>query len=135
MKKPASSKIRRVHALLSASGLMDQKASLILQFTNDRETSSKNLRPSESDALITFLEGQAKERRQPMRNKIIHLLCLMGYTKADRPSDADYSRINGFIQNIGAHNPRKKYLNQLTYHQLVHITSQVEAMYKKHIKS
>lgn len=130
---PDRVKLKAIHTLLSVSGLEDQKESLVMSYTDGRETSSKKMTDREADKLIACLQSECKRRRQPMRNKIIHKLCLMGYVKegTDTP---DYDRINNYIQNIGNRNPKKKILNYLTYHELQQVVTQVESRYRKELK-
>lgn len=68
-----------------------------------------------------------------MRGKIIHYLCLMGYTKSD--GSADYDRINAYVQGIGSRNPRKVILNFLYEGELQDVLVQVEQRYRKEIKA
>lgn len=73
-------------------------------------------------------EKQLKALRR-MRGKVIHYLCLLGYT--DDSGQADYGRINEFIVNIGSRNPRRVILNYLYKDELLAVLNQVEAIYKK----
>lgn len=126
---PTSFTVRRIHALLASAGLMDQKQNILAGFG---VASTSDLERLDAEALIQYLTDQRKARCQPMRNAIIHHLALMGYTSGQKP---DYDRINNFIKSIGANNPKKKHLNQLSYQELHKVTTQVKAMYQNHIKA
>lgn len=76
------------------------------------------------------LYNAMNEERRKMRGKIIHLLCLIGMTKAGKP---DYDRINEFIVNIGSRNPKKKILNYLYKDELNDVLVQVESMYQNEL--
>lgn len=71
------------------------------------------------------------ESERKMRGKIIHYLCMMGFTTAtNRP---DFNRINEFVENIGNRNPKKKILNFLYEKELQEVLVQVEQMYRKEL--
>ena len=124
---------RRLHLLLKECGMDDAvKKSLVYQFSDERCTSSKELTAVEATALLRYLQDEHSKRCKPMRGKIIHYLCLLGYVDSnDRP---DWDRINAFIVGIGTNNPRKVILNYLYYSELPKLVSQVEAMYKHELK-
>ena len=80
--------------------------------------------------------AEMNARRKKMRAKVIHYLCLMGFTKPNADKEkmvADYDRINAFIQEIGSRNPRGKILNYLYESELKDVLVQVEAMYRKEL--
>lgn len=64
-----------------------------------------------------------------MIGKVVHLLCLLGYTLED--GTADKARINLFVKNIGSNNPRKVILPFLFEKELEKVATQVEQMYRK----
>lgn len=123
---------KHLHALLTQLNLMEQKQDLVRQFTNGRTISSKDMSIDEARALIKSLEDQKEQRTKKMRAKIIHLLCLLGYTLDD--GTPNYVRINRFIENIGARNPRKKPLPFLDPKETWAVLCQVEQMYAKELK-
>lgn len=128
---------KRLHALLTQLGLMEHKAELVREYSSINSNSSKDLQYNEAQSLIKHLERMApapkpkEDPRRKMRAKVIHYLCLMGYTKGEQP---DYDRINKFIVNIGSNNPRKVILNYLYEKELLPVVNQVEAMYKHEVK-
>ena len=80
--------------------------------------------------------AEMNARRKKMRAKVIHYLCLMGYTKPSKDNTKmvpDYVRINAFIQEIGSRNPKGKILNYLYENELRDVLVQVEAMYRKEL--
>jgi hypothetical protein len=137
---PAQNK--KLHALLGQLGLMEHKAELVREYSSQNSNSSKDLLWNEAQSLIKHLERRANSQpkaapagpdpRRKMRGKIIHYLCLMGYTTAGDQPDVD--RINKFIINIGSRNPRKVILNFLYEKELQQVLIQVEAMYLNEVK-
>lgn len=142
--------IRKIHAQLHKLGMMDEKRAIIMQWSTNNSPSSKDLTFNDARGLISWLNSRVSERsasskkrpvvprnkaenanakRQPMRNKIIHYLCMLGYT--DPGGRPDYERINNYIKNIGSRNPRKVILNYLWYEELIEVLNQVEERYKK----
>lgn len=64
-----SGQIKKVHTLLSKSGLMDQKRSLIEAVTNGRTTSSKQMTFDEAVSLINYLSNDS-DATYRMRMKV-----------------------------------------------------------------
>ena len=124
---------RRFHLLLKECGYDEEaKKSLVWAFSDEATSSSADLNPVEVDGLLRYLQDEHSKKCKPMRGKIIHYLCLLGYTVGN--DQADWDRINAFIKGIGANNPRKVQLNFLYYSELPKVVSQVEAMYKHEVK-
>lgn len=123
---------RRFHLLLKECDFTEQKETLVLAFTEGRASSSKELNAVEAEALLRYLQDEHSKKCKPMRGKIIHYLCLLGYV--DAADRADWGRIDGFVQGIGSNNPRRVRLNFLYYSELPKVVSQVEAMYKHELK-
>jgi hypothetical protein len=122
---------RQLHMLLNELNLAEQKAALVYSYSNNRTGSSKELMFGEARELIRHLQEKNKKNQpdlKPMRGKIIHYLCLLGYTLAN--GKADFDRINEFIKGIGSNNPRKVILNYLRYDELYKVVNQVEQMYR-----
>ncbi len=117
-----------LHLLLTQCGLEDMKETLVGSFTDSRSTSSADLTEYEASCMIDYLKAEHNAKCKPMRGKIIHYLCLLGYV--DGGGKADWGRIDNFIANIGSNNPRQVRLNFLYYKELPAVVSQVEAMYK-----
>ncbi len=124
---------RRYHLLLKELHLDDDaKAALCAAFSEDRTTSSKDLAPAEAAGLLRFLADEHNKLCKPMRGKIIHHLCLLGYK--DGKGEPDWGRIDGFIEKIGSNNPRQVRLNFLYRSELPAVVTQVEQMYRNQTK-
>ena len=114
----------------------EQVSDLAWSFSDERTRSTKELTITECNSLIEFLTNKLHDGKKAMRGKIIHLLCIMPlHPMVDSKGNADFERINNFIQNIGANNPKKKILNYLYYQELVPVVTQVQQMYDKEMKS
>ena len=74
--------------------------------------------------------GNKDDGTGKMRKKIIHLLASAGMTVSST-GKPDYKRIDDFVASIGSNNPDRKKLWKLSKSELVSVTSQVEALYKK----
>ena len=79
----------------------------------------------------------SNESRNPMRNLIRHYCHMLGMVdrKYGKKYPWDYTRMNNFIQNIGANNPRKAQLNMLSYYELLKVCNQVEQVYRKEMRT
>ncbi len=130
---------RKMWSLANELGYTTEDMSaLAYSYSNERTASTKELTLSECNKLLEYMAGEAtkqKKGRDKMRKKIIHLLCTLAQTPmVDAVGNADYERINAYVQNIGSNNPKKKILNYLYYDELLPVLNQVEAMYKKQTK-
>lgn len=142
------SQLRRLHQLLNALGLMEEKQHLVRQYTNGRTSSSRDMMPHEASALIKGLEGLQKPQVQPyiptahdqaasadiMRKKIISMFREIGYEVYDPAKGkivADMHRVYSFVKDKGYLKP--KGLNQYTAKELPRLVSQVECIYSKTI--
>ena len=124
---------RRFHLLLKECGMDEEvKRSLVYQFSDGRSTSSKELSQGEAWALLRYLQDQHSNLCRKMRGKIIHYLCLLGFVVGN--DQADWTRIDGYIEQMGSNNPRKVRLNFLYLSELPKVVTQVEAMYRKEFK-
>ena len=123
----------RYHLLIKECGLTEEeKQALVYSYSDGRGTSSKDLTPAEAKKLLAFLQNLHSTKCKPMRGKIIHYLCLLGYVNSD--DTADWDRINAFIVDIGRNNPRRVILNFLYHSELPAVVTQVEAMYRNETK-
>lgn len=120
---------RALHSLLAQLNLMDQKAELVRRYTEGRTCSSREMIAQEAEALVSALKTEKERAMRKSIGKVIHLLCLLGYVRSN--GEADYTRINRFIQNIGSNNPHRKTLHYLNRRELNAVVTQVEAMYQK----
>lgn len=124
------SKNKRIHGLLNQLGWMEQKMNLVRSFTNDRTASSSEMTNIEANKLMDHLQKEVDRMLRPMRNKVIHYMCLIGYTIGENP---DLKRIDVFIKNIGSRNPNKKGLYRLSKAELRDVLNQVEQRFKKEL--
>jgi len=142
------SQLRRLHQLLNALGLMEEKPQLVRQYTNERTSSSRAMMPHEAKMLIKGLEDLQKPKAKHytptahdqaasadiMRKKIISMFREIGYEVYDPTKSkivADMHRIYSFVRHKGYLKP--KGLNQYTAKELPGLVSQVECIYKKTI--
>jgi hypothetical protein len=126
---------KRLHALLSKQGLMEQKAVLVSNFTEGRTESSKEMTDGEVIQLIEALEPipldkvlktQLKaQRRTNTLRKCFSLFRLMGYTLFDKP---DYTRIDNFCI---ARSQAKKKLTDMNTRELSNLIYQLEKIVSK----
>ena len=64
MKKATNQQIIRFHTLASKLGCDDDaKISLVKQYTNNRETSTKQMEDKEIHRAISFLQKEVKDRK------------------------------------------------------------------------
>ncbi|RMF46268.1 MAG: hypothetical protein D6751_05490 [Deltaproteobacteria bacterium] len=109
----------------------DDRYMLVRQFSGGRTASLKELHPEELKALLQTLNQERLKRTKKMRAKVVHYLCLMGYTRPDGRPDLD--RINGFVQKrCGNANPKRKPLHFLSPAECRKVVTIVEQMYRKH---
>lgn len=121
-----------IYTLLDKLKIKDLKADLVYQYTAMRTEHTSDMTMDEAAELIKHLHGQLEDKVKPVRNKIIHYLCLYGMTTPQEKPD--YNRINEFVTNIGARNPNKRKLFDLWPEEAIAVLNQVEVMVKKTLK-
>lgn len=122
-----AAKTKVVFSLLTKLGWAEQKDQIVASFSSLGSASLKELTNFEGNKLIEHLSNEEKRANDPMRRKVIHIMCLMGYEVA-ATRQADYVRIDDFLQNrCGDHNPKKHRLRQLTHSELVGVLRVIEA--------
>jgi hypothetical protein len=127
-------KMRVVYALINKLGLQEQKNALVASFSATNNASLTDMSNQEANLLIAHLQGEEKRANDPMRRKIIHQLCLLGYTKPNTQSP-DYERIDQFLkERCGNKNPKKHKLNQLTHSELIAVLGIIGARVKKEVR-
>ncbi len=132
---------KRLHQLLTTTGLTEDKASLVGAYSNGRTTSSSELLVGEADQLIAHLEAIAAEQTKyqaprvieddpadRMRKKIIAKAHEMRWEVAG--SRADMARINAWCREKSF---GKKPLNAYTLDELPQLVSQFDLVYKKYL--
>jgi hypothetical protein len=147
------SKFSRFYALFRQAGLeQEDKNKLVLEASNQRTASLKELKAEELQSLEQHLQSKLPQSQAPkgwkqspaqsfpkhdelqkMRKKVIALLGYgLGwnvYDKAKNKMVADMVRIYGWVQKYGVHNPKK--LNEYDKKELAALITQVELMVKK----
>ena len=107
----------------------DQKINFVREVSQGRTASIKELDNLEANILLRKLTDAISKELSPMRKKVIHLMCLMGYVLPD--NTPDYGRINAWLQRYGRH---QKQLAKLNRSQLLAVLNQVDTMYRIHLK-
>lgn len=138
LNKPLINKaqLARIHAMLAKCGLMAYKADMVIEVTNGREHSTKQLTFEEANLMIARLDATIKERQrkqhepaQLMRRKIISCCREMGWVKGGK---ADMQRIYTWVLKYGyLHKP----LNKYTLQELPKLVTQAENMKNDYLKS
>jgi hypothetical protein len=130
-----TTQLQRIHVLLSKCGLMAYKGDMVIEVTNGREHSTKQLTFEEANVMIARLDATVKERAnkqqdkaQIMRRKIISCFREMNYVKGGK---ADMQRIYEWVIKYGY---LHKTLNQYTAQELPKLVSQVEIVKKDYLK-
>jgi hypothetical protein len=131
-----NTQLARIHVLLHKCGLMAYKADMVIEVTNGREHSTKQLTFDEANLMIARLEATIKERAkkaqepaQVMRRKIISCCREMGWVKGGK---ADMPRIYTWVLKYGyLHKP----LNAYTAMELPKLVTQAENMKNDFLKS
>jgi len=124
---------RRLHTLLSQLCIpIEEKAGLALQYSGGRTSSTSSLSGFECENLLDDLQAMWNRKTAKTRNAIIHYLCLLGYTTS--AGTPDYTRINTYIRDIGARNPKAKILGALNLKELNECCTQVKARYEHEMK-
>jgi hypothetical protein len=130
--KITPAQITKIHVLLNQLDLVSQKKEIIYQVTEGRSTSSKDLSIDEARTLINNLEGYNPNER--VKGAIFSLAykaeLIYGDSVADKRMNT--AKLNAWIKERGA---VKKYLNEMTYSELVKVQRQFEAIVKNIIKS
>ena len=119
-----------MHGLLSKAGLRDQKANLVLSFTDGRSESSADLLANEADSLIKYLKSFANtsDAENTMRRKIIAMCHRINWTKS--LGKVDMGRLNGWCREKSY---LKKNLNDYKYNELPKLVSEFTNVYKYYI--
>lgn len=122
---------KQLHTLLSANGLMAEKANIVLGFTDGRSESSRDLTDEEARELIDYLQKEKPDDAcNKMRRKIISLVYEMHWAKAG-DWRAAMAAIDKFC--LSEKSLFKKALNSHSYGELVQVVSQFEILYKKYL--
>ncbi len=119
--------LTKIHVLLNQFGIMDDKAELVNQFTNGRETSSKQMTFNEARNFLTHLSKF--DPLDKMRRKVFALAysanIIYGDSKEDR--QMNIAKLNMFLREKGA---VKKELNKMNKDELVKVVNQFSQIIK-----
>lgn len=113
--------LTKIHVLLNQFGLMSDKADIIRQFTNGRETSSKQMTFNEASDLLQHLSKF--DSLDLMRRKIFALAYSAGMIWGDSKEDKQINsaKINIFLKEKGT---IKKDLNKMNKAELIKVVNQ-----------
>ena len=125
---------KQLHTLLSASGLMNEKANLVLGFSDGKSESSKGLTDSEAREMISYLQKQKNdEKNAPTENKMRRKMISMAHEMHWRLTGAqkvDMLRLNGWCIHYGY---LHKKLNDYTYIELPKLVTQFTRVCKDYL--
>lgn len=136
--KADSKHIIRIHTLLSELGLRDDKAykkELVQQYTNNRESSTKEMTIEEAQHLIADLQKLAKNnpddiKANQKRRQILRYAHEMRWEHED--GSVDMGRVNGWCIAKGKYH---KELNKHTLNELSGLIWQFEQVYKSFLST
>lgn len=118
---------KQLHALLSQTGLMEHKEGLVLCFTCNRTTHSREMTEIEANELIGYLRQQP-DRAEKMRKKILSMAHEMGWHQLKNGRYViDMSRVDGWMIKFSY---LHKSLNSYKYKELPTLVTQFELVYK-----
>ena len=127
MRPITTAQLTKIHVLLNQFGIIDDKAALISQFTDGRETSSKKMTFKEAQILLQHLTKF--DPLDKMRKKIFALAyvakIIYGDTAADKKMNA--AKLNMFLREKGA---IKKELNKMNKADLIKVVNQFSQIVK-----
>lgn len=125
---------RELYALLNNTGLMEQKESLVIAFSNGREESTKGLTEKEAGELIAYLRRQPNPQDQAadkMRKKIISMAHELGWHNlVNGKWVIDMRSIDTWCLRYGY---LKKEFNKYTVEELPMLVTQFQKVYEGHL--
>lgn len=127
MNKVTKPQLSKIHVLLTQQGLLEYKADYISQFTNGRETSSKEMTVGEAANLLKVLSQT--DPNEKMRRKVFAQAYEAGYIFGHSWEDKrmNAAKLNRFILEKGT---VKKELNKMTRAELIQTINQWDAIIK-----
>lgn len=117
---------RQLYALLNLTG--QSKEDMVAQATEGRTESAKEMTDAEYNLLLSML-AQQEDARVSVLRRVVHRMCLMGYTTED--NKPDYVRINEWMRTRTA---AKCDLGKMTHSQMMATGTQVEAVWRSLLK-
>lgn len=131
-------KLARFHALLALCKKQAYKIDYVVDVSNGRTQSSKELTDQEMDQLIETLVsewhqslGKKKPEEDKMRKKVISICHELGW-HLPGTTQIDMNAVNRFCET---HSYLKKRLNKYTLQELPKLVSQFEQVLKSYYKS
>lgn len=127
MKLITANQLKVLHYLLNNNRMMDYKKDLVLEYSNGRCESSKQLTEAEAGMLIDHLKSVDPSDKE--RKKIISICYQIGMIYGDSVEDKkmNQAKVYAFIQKIGY---LKKPLNSYSRSELPKLVYQVEQVLK-----
>ncbi|MGN6604543.1 MAG: hypothetical protein ACTHK8_18940 [Ginsengibacter sp.] len=123
---------KTLYALLNATGLLEQKANIVLSFTEGKSESSKDLTDAQANDMIAYLRRQQQAQEEPankMRRRILSMAHEMHwYLPGARKLDMEH--INDWCKKFGY---LHKELNQYSYKELPKLVTQFSAVYNDYL--
>lgn len=119
--------IIKFNILLSELGLRDHKESIVYQFSNGRETSTKGLTITEASKMLKYLS--AFDPCDKMRRKVFALAYEAGIIYGETPEDKKMNevKLNQFLNKKGA---VKKNINKMNKPELIKTVNLFESILK-----
>jgi hypothetical protein len=129
MSAPITNKQKQYAArLLREAGLWEDREDALLQLTNGRTGSLRELTAEEANKLIQLLRSPREKARDTMRKKLLSYAHQLRWWQEGRPGYVDLEKVDNWCQHYGIY---KKKLNEYTMKELAEVVSQFEQMYKK----
>ena len=129
MKPVTKAQLSKIHVLLSQMQLLEEKGSIVSQFTKGRAPSSKYMTADEARELLIYLSRY--DPCDKMRRKVFALAYEAGIIWGDTPEDKKMNgaKLDAFMLRQGA---VKKKLNLMNKEEITKVLAQFEQV-KKHI--
>ncbi len=124
--------LTKIHVLLNQLGVIDEKAELVKQITNGRETSSRQLTFNEAKSLLAHLSKF--DPLDKMRRKVFALAYEAGFIYGNTLEDRqmNIAKLNKFLRVSGT---VKKDLNRMNKDELIKVINQFTGILKNNEKT
>lgn len=135
---PKQRNYRQLHALLSSTGLSDQKANIINGISGGRTDSSRDLTDYEFKSLLNWLQTQfegSHKKADRERKKILSLCYTYGLTVFDPAKGRDMVDMKALNTWMLKYSYLHKPLNDYTLQELPKLVTQFESVVSKHLKN
>lgn len=119
--------IQKIHMMFKSLGIMKVKETIVLNFTEQRTSSTKQLTFNEAKALLTFLCDFDPKEKQIKAIRLLAYRC--GIIYGDTPEDIkiNNAKLNLFLKSNGT---VKKDLYQQSLEELINTHKQLSAIEK-----